>query len=190
MNGAAAVGRYYYNSRQQAIVTLDNNASILSKETVYSENYRIPSTPQEAYSLGFTYRSAKFWFVSLTGNYFDQMWLDFNPIRRTYSAIEGLDPKSETWNSIIDQTRLDAQYTMDLFAGYSLRLPKKYNIQEKPVYLVFYAGVNNLLNSTDMVTGGYEQLRFDFETRNIQKFPPKYYYAYGANYFVSVGIRF
>jgi len=124
VNGAAAVGRYYYDSRQYAVVTVDNSAQILGSETVYSQNFRIPSTPQEAYSLGVTYRSPKFWFISLTGNYFDQMWLDFNPIRRTEAALNGVAPKSDTWNQILDQTKLDGQFTLDLFAGYSIRLHK------------------------------------------------------------------
>ncbi|MEP6596834.1 MAG: TonB-dependent receptor, partial [Ginsengibacter sp.] len=190
INAAAAVGRYYYDSRQQAIVTLDNDASVLSTQTVYSENFRIPATPQEAYSFGVTYRSPKFWFISITGNYFGQMWLDFNPIRRTVSATDGIDPKSQTWSDIIDQQKLDDQYTVDVFAGYSYKMPKRYNISGKPVYLVFYAGANNILDNQDIITGGYEQLRFDFAKRDINTFPPKYYYGYGLNYFFSAAIRF
>jgi hypothetical protein len=38
INGAAAVGRYYYNSRQQAVITVDNTAAVVSAETVYSNN--------------------------------------------------------------------------------------------------------------------------------------------------------
>jgi hypothetical protein len=189
VNGAAATGRYYYNSRQNATITLDNTAEMLDKQIIYSENYRIASTPQEAYSFGFTYRSPKFWFLSLTGNYFDEMWLDFNPIRRTYSAVEELDPKSSEWHNIIAQTKFDPQYTVDFFGGYSWRLPKTY-IEKRGVYLVFNAGINNLLNNKNIITGGYEQLRFDFETRDPNRFPPKYYYGYGINYFLSVTIRY
>ncbi|WP_171607543.1 TonB-dependent receptor domain-containing protein [Limnovirga soli] len=189
LTGAAAVGRYYYNSRQNAVTTLDNTSTILDNQLVYSENFRVASTPQEAYSLGLTYRSPKFWFVSLTGNYFDQMWLDFNPIRRTYPAIEGIDPKSNEWRSIIDQTRFNSQYTVDFFAGYSYKLPKSIH-PKRATFLVFNAGINNLLNNQNIVTGGYEQLRFDFDTRNPNQFPPKLFYAYGLNYFVSVTIRY
>ncbi|MEP7317652.1 MAG: TonB-dependent receptor [Panacibacter sp.] len=189
VTGAAAVGRYYYNSRQNSKIILDNTAAVLAEQVVYSENFRVASTPQEAYSLGITYRSPKFWFVSLTGNYFDQMWLDFNPIRRTYSAIEGVDPKSIAWHDIIDQTRFKSQYTVDFFAGYSYKLPHTF-VDKRSVFLVFNAGVNNLLNNKDIVTGGFEQLRFDFDTRNPKQFPPKLFYAYGLNFFVSATVRF
>ena len=98
LNGAAAIGRYYFNSRQNATVTLDNDASVLSKDTVFSQNFRVGGTPQEAYSLGIYYRSPKFWSLNLTGNYFDQMWLDINPLRRTSSAVDGVDYKSDLWS--------------------------------------------------------------------------------------------
>lgn len=195
VNAAAAVGRYYYNSRQHAVITVDNTAELLSENTIYSQNYRIPGTPQEAYSLGLTYRSPKFWFVSLTGNYFDQMWLDFNPLRRTYSATDGvIDPNSDKGHAILDQVRLDGQYTVDFFGGYSWKIPHTYiGKNKRPVFLAINGGINNLLNNKDIVTGGYEQLRYDFSNsieQNLSRFPPKYYYAYGLNYFVSVQLRF
>lgn len=190
LNAAASIGRYYFDSRQNAVVTLDNNASVLANETIYSQNFRVPSTPQEAYSLGLTYRSPNFWFVSLTGNYFDQMWLDFNPLRRTYEAIDGVEEKSAKWNEIINQTKFDPQYTVDFFGGYSWKLPNKYRVNGKSVFLVLNAGVNNILNNKDIVTGGFEQLRFDFENKDVNKFPPRLYYAYGLNYFLSATIRF
>jgi hypothetical protein len=190
LNGAAALGRYYFNSRQEAIITLDNRATLVGTETIYSKNYRVPSTPQEAYSLGLNYRSPKFWYVSLTGSYFDQMWLDFNPIRRTATAIDGLEPKTELWNSILGQTQWEPQFTLDFFGGYSWKLPRRWEINGKNTFLVFNMGVNNILNNKEIITGGFEQLRFDFDDRNVNKFPPRLFYAYGANYFASVTLRF
>ncbi len=190
LNGAAALGRYYFNSRQEAIITLDNRATLLGTETIYSKNYRVSSTPQEAYSLGLNYRSPKFWYVSLTGSYFDQMWLDFNPIRRTATAIDGLEPKTELWNSILGQTQFEPQFTLDFFGGYSWKLPRRWEVNNKSTFLVFNVGVNNILNNRDILTGGFEQLRFDFDDRNVNKFPPRLFYAYGTNYFASVTFRF
>ena len=190
LNGAASIGRFHYNSRQTATVTLDNDASVLSTDTVYSNGYRLGGTPQEAYSFGISYRSPKYWFVSLTGNYFDQMWLDINPIRRTYRAVENMPIGSAERSAILDQQRLSAQSTVDLFAGYSWKLPRKWAIHKKSTFLVFNAGISNLLNNQNIISGGYEQLRFDFATNDVDKFPPKYYYAYGLNYFISTTLRF
>jgi hypothetical protein len=189
MNGAVAVGRYYYSSRQNAVVTLDNTAEILAEQTVYSENYRVASTPQEAYSLGITYQSPKFWFISLTGNYFDQRWLDFNPVRRTSAAVDGIDPKGMRWHEIIDQAKLATAHTVDFFGGYSYKISRAAQ-KQKPMFLVLNTGINNLLNDKNIITGGYEQLRFDFDTKDPNQFPAKYYYAYGLNYFVSLTLRF
>ncbi|HEY6506013.1 MAG TPA: TonB-dependent receptor [Chitinophagaceae bacterium] len=190
INAAASLGRYYYDSRQSATITVDNSAEVIAVETIYSENFRIPSTPQEAYSLGITYRSPKFWFISLTGNHFDESWLSFNPLRRTYAATAGVEYKSPVWNSIVDQTKFNAQYTLDFFGGYSWKLPKQYEIAKKPTYLAFNAGINNLLNNKQILTGGFEQLRFDFTNKDTNKFPPKLFYAYGLNYFISAALRF
>lgn len=190
VQGAAAVGRYYFDSRQEAVITLDNSASNLGNQSIFNMNYRVPSTPQEAYSLGLNYRSPKFWYVSLTGNSFDQMWLDYNPIRRTATAVDGIEQGSELWNSILKQTRWEPQYTLDFFGGYSWKLPRNMEIAHKPTFLVFNLGVNNILDNKDIITGGFEQLRFDFENRNINKFPPRIYYGYGINFFASATLRF
>ncbi len=195
VNAAASIGRYYYNSRQHAVVTVDNTAETITEATVYSQNFRVSGTPQEAYSLGISYRSPKFWFVSLTGNYFDQMWLDFNPLRRTYAATDGVnDPNDEKTRAVLAQTRLNSQFTLDFFGGYSWKVPHTYiGANKRPLYIAINAGVSNLLNNQDIITGGYEQLRYDFSAsaqENLQKFPPKYYYAYGLNYFVSLQVRF
>ncbi len=193
VSGAAAIGRYYYNSRQKAVTTIDNTSVILNKETIYSNNFRIPSTPQEAYSFSVSYRSPKYWFISLTGNYFNEMWLDFNPMRRTALATENLDAGSKLFNDVVAQQKLQPQYTVDLFAGYSWKIPHTYigsGFHKKAVYLYMYAGINNMLNNRDIISGGYEQLRFDYSTSDINKFPPKYYYAIGINYFASIALRF
>lgn len=189
VNAAAAVGRYYYDSRQHAVVTLDNSAEILSEQTIYSKNFKVAGTPQEAYSFGVTYRSPNFWTVGLTGNWFDEMNLEFNPLRRTFQAVDGVDYHGENWYNIINQTEYKGQFTLDFFGTYSWKLPKSLGFK-KAHFLAFNVGVNNILNNKDMITGGYEQLRFDYENKNVDKFPPKIYYGYGLNYFASVAYRF
>ncbi len=195
LNAAAALGRYYYDSKQNAVITVDNSSSVIGQQLIYMENFRLPSTPMEAYSFGINYRSPKFWFVSLTGNYFDQSYLSMNPLRRTWDALKFVAPGSAGYNQIFDQTKFDAQYTVDFFGGYSWKLPKAWEINKKATYLVFNVGVNNILNNKDIVTGGYEQLRYDAQTSSadpilVNKCPAKLYYAYGLNFFSSVTLRF
>ncbi|MBK7557282.1 MAG: TonB-dependent receptor [Chitinophagaceae bacterium] len=190
LTAAAAIGNYTYNTRQSATVTTDNNADVLSKnEVVYSKDFYVP-TAQQAYTIGFDYRSPKFWFLNVNFNYFDKMYLNYNPIRRTAAAVNGLDEGSEKWHQVLDQTQLDPQYTLDAFAGYSWLMNRKFNQLKKRTFLVFNVGVNNILNNTNIVSGGFEQLRFDFAEKNVNKFPDRRFYAYGINFFASVGIRF
>ena len=61
---------------------------------------------------------------------------------------------------------------------------------KKRTYLVFNLGVNNILDNRNIVSGGFEQLRFDFAEKNTNKFQDRKFYAYGTNFFASVGVRF
>ena len=185
---AATVGRYYYNSRQMVAVSADNDASVLEKTTIFSQNFRVAGTPQEAYGAVISYQSSGSFYCNLSGNYFRQQWLSINPLRRTYNAVENVVADTEQWHRIIDQQLLPDQYTVDLSAGNSFRL-KLFHAKKKQT-LVFNLSINNLLNKQDIISGGYEQLRFDTDTKNVDKFPPKYFYAMGLNFSANLSLRF
>lgn len=189
VNAVASIGRYTYTDRPLAIITQDNSSTQLSRERIYAKNFNVAGTPQMAYSVGLSYRSPQFWFVNLNMNYYDWMWLDFNPARRTVAATDLESPDTEHFNSIIDQQRLKGQFTMDIFAGYSWLMNNQIKSLKKRMFLVFNVGVNNITNNRKFVTGGYEQLRFDFADKNPEKFPAKYFYGFGTTYFVSVSFR-
>ncbi|MDE1192280.1 MAG: hypothetical protein PW786_09095 [Arachidicoccus sp.] len=196
LNAAASVGRAYYDSRQQETLTIDNTGDVASSQTVYMKNYRIPSTPQNVYSLGLRYNSPKYWFVGLTGSYMNNDWLSVDPARHVASAVANIDPTTDAAaiHSFLQQEKLDGAFTLDLFAGWNKRLRHVY-IDKKPVNLVFTLGVNNLANNKNIRSGGYEQLRSsdyfvtDFNN-GYERFPPKYFYALGLNYNISVALRF
>ncbi len=185
---AASVGRYYYNSRQQLSVTADNDAFVLEKGLVYAKNFRVEGTPQEAYALGLSYQTETGLYLNLSGNYFRQQWLAWNPVRRTYPVLENVMQGSEQWNRIINQVPLPDQYTVDFSAGKSVKI-NLVRAKHRQT-LVCNLSINNLLNKKNLISGGYEQLRFDTDTKNTEKFPPKYYYAMGLNFSFSISIRF
>ncbi len=190
VNAAAAIGRYRYTTRQKATVTVDNSYAVLDQDvTVYSKNYNLPA-PQECYTIGLDYRSPKFWFLTVNLNYFDRMFMDINPVRRTQTAVDGLEPGSLAWYRTIGQTRLPEQYTVDVFAGYSWLMNRRFTGLKKRTFLVFNLGINNILNNENIVSGGFEQLRYDFAEKNVNKFPDRRFYAYGLNFFASMGLRF
>ena len=187
LNMAASVGRYYENSRQQVTVTADNDAAVLERSLIYSQNFRVAGTPQEAYGLGVHYQSAGAFYLDITGSYFREQWISYNPLRRTYAALENIPEGSDQWNRMIQQVKLPDQYTIDLSAGSSWR--SHFFGSKIKRTLLFFLSMNNLLNNQRIISGGYEQLRFDADTKNPDKFPAKYFHAMGLNFSVNISLR-
>jgi hypothetical protein len=185
----ASVGQNRYTSRPFGTLTQDNSDTILASETIYLKNFKVGGT-QAAYMLGISYRSPKFWFVSLNVNYFDRIFVEANPARRTQAAVDLVDPDSQNWSNIIDQQQLDGQLTVDFFGGYSYKLNNSFKNLKRQSFIVLNIGINNLLNNTDFRTNGFEQLRFDFNDKNPEKFPAKYFYSFGTTFFANLTLRF
>jgi len=189
LSGVIAVGQYIYTSRQDATVTQDNSAEIIRSETVYLDNYYVGGMPQNAYNLGLNYRSPKFWFASVNGNYAHQFWVDPNPARRTQGAVDVVDYGSPEWNAILDQQKIKGNFTLDLFGGYSWKMNKSFKSMKNNYFMYFNMGINNILNNKGIVSNAFEQLRYDFEDKNPEKFPTKFSYSPGINYFLSVAFK-
>lgn len=183
LNGAAAIGQYYYTDRARATVIQDNTGlPVYTDRVVYLRHFRLDGMPQQAYSVGATYNSRRFWFVNLQVNYFRNSYLDFSPDRRTAAAVEGVEPGSATWDAILEQEELPDGIMVNVFGGKSWKVGQ--------TFLYLNAGINNLLNNTRIRTGGFEQLRFDDESREVGRFPNRYFYVFGLNYFVNLSVRF
>ncbi len=187
---AVSLGQYYYNSRQRATITQDNSTLVLAEdEIIYSENFYVAGGPQTAGMIGLNYRSKKFWFVNASINYFDNIYLDFNTSRRTASAVGGLAENDPLRAAILDQQKLSSQSTVDISGGKSWKLNTYIKSLKHQSFLVLNVGISNLFNNQNMITGGYEQLRFDYQDKDPMKFAPKYYYGFGTTYFVSLTLR-
>lgn len=180
--GAFSKGQYLYDSRPMATIAQDNSTELLAEnKTVYFKNYKVGGIPQTAGSIGLKYNSPKYWFVGINFNYFADIYLDANPDRRTEEALSKYVTTDPQVSDIVDQQKLDNDYTINLSAGKSWRLKNKY-------YLNINVNINNLLDNTDFETGGFEQLRYD--KSNIDKFPPKIGYMIGRTYFAMVSLSF
>lgn len=188
LHAVASIGDYYYTSRPEMRITQDNSAALLQETTVYQKNYFVPGSPQRVYSGGIRYEGKQFWFVNLTGSVYDGIYSDFSPLRRTAAAVDNVSPDSELWNSILDQTKTDPQFMLDIFAGKSFRI--RHFVRTKPLFINFNIGVNNILGNRELISSFFEQTRFDIENKNPDKFPPKIYYAIGRNYFINLTFRY
>lgn len=182
MTAVIAKGQYTYSSRPSATITRDNlDTATAVGRTVYWDGYRVGGMPQTAMSLGARYQSPKFWSVGGNLNYFGDIYLDPNPDRRTSEAVSGLVTDDPQWNKLIDQPKLDDGVTLDIFATKSWMYKKKYRI-------ALNASVSNVFDNQDLITGGFEQLRFD--TQNPDKFPAKYGYMFGRTFFAMLTFSF
>ncbi|HUM50666.1 MAG TPA: TonB-dependent receptor [Chitinophagales bacterium] len=192
----AAIGKYYYTSRQIGTLTIDNQPELIQQETVYSKDFYVANIPQQAYTLGLNYRSPKFWYVSANVNFFDRFYTEFAPTHRTERATNLVPYQSDQWYGIVNQERYNkkGQWTLDLSGGYSWRLKSTFRKMNGKnagkYYLVLNTGISNLTNNKKFVVSGREQLRFDYTDKNPNKFANKYSYAFGINYYLNLTFRF
>lgn len=184
---AIGFGQNYIDERPVVNIIQDNTGEVLFEdETIYVKNFRLQGA-QSAYTLGLNYNSPKYWYVNLNFNYFDHLYLDYNPLRRTVGAVEGVERGSDFYYEILEQERLDPGFTLDFFGGGSKKIGDKF------IYL--NVGVNNILNNQNLRTGGFEQTRLatvdDTNTvENLGTFPSRYFFAFGRNYFVNLSYKF
>ena len=88
------------------------------------------------------------------------------------------------------------RFLVDVSVGKLIYLPNRQSIS-------INLTVNNLLNNTHFKTGGYQQARLPRQTRqgvadsensvigpNAWKFPSKYYYAWGTNFYLNIQYKF
>jgi hypothetical protein len=176
------LGNYLYASRPEATISYANGSKPDTTKTVYSRYFFDFSTPQFVATSGLRYNSNRFWFLNANVNYFDKYYMSFNPERRTQEAINNLGPDDPLIDLITSQYKFDSGYTIDISFYKSWKI--------KNNFIAFNFSINNILNNTNIRSGGFEQMRFDFEFKNLDKFPPKYFYVYGRNYFAMISYRF
>ena len=186
LTAAGSIGDYYHTSRPLATISRDNSAEDFVKDrTIYIQNYYVTGMPQIAGTVGLGYRSTKYWNFNVNVNGFAKNYLSFNPDRRSEEAVKNVYNGGEgsLYDQIIDQEKLPDAMTVDFSVGKSHRF-------KDGAFLRINLNVGNILNNTNFRTGGFEQLRFDFEDKDINRFPPRYFYAYGLNYNLNVAYVF
>ena len=200
LQGVLALGEYVYTSNPTMTQTVDNSArEVMSdveltywKSTNLSDGtsikHYVPSTPQTAVSLGLAYNH-NYWFIDADVEYFDRAYLDMSPLYRTDYAVNGPTEHYVTDEEILymtNQEKFKAAWLVNLSVGKSWYIQRKYQ-------LGFSLNVKNILNNTNVKTGGYEQTRLVSKTElgtRYYRFDPKYFYMAGANYMLNVYFRF
>ena len=192
LTGIATWSDAKYINNPDAVRTYESESES-NTDRVFANGMRVNGTPLSAYSLGLDY-SVKGWFFNVTGNYYHRVYLDFSTYRRLGSVLTKHSGGSVDANgnligtTVPEQEELDGGFMLDASIGKFIRL-------KHGKTLSINLSLNNILNNTDMRTGGYEQNRDDsYEdgTERSYKFSKnsKYYYAFPFNAFLNVGLRF
>ncbi|MDQ1098475.1 MULTISPECIES: carboxypeptidase-like regulatory domain-containing protein [Chryseobacterium] len=202
LQGLASIGQYTYQNdpvtyfASDATGVFSNGLSYINLGKAYIKNYRQGGTPQQAYSLGFRYNNPKYWWVGANWNYFDDNYLDPSALIRTEGFIQNNNSSTPYYNlteselrRVLEPHRLPSSFFLNVNAGKSWVIGK--------YYVLISATVNNILDNTKYITGGFEQTRNakfpDFVQDNDREFTlfgPKYWYTQGRSYFVNLQFRF
>lgn len=194
---AGNYGNYSYTNRPTSYLTDDRNNQLLSTEVNYIKGYQIANTPQQAYGAGITYFSKNFWRFGINVNYVDDFYYDIAFSHRTAETADNVPYESNRWNTIVDQEKQKAQFTLDVNGGWSKRFTIGYSKNEdgskgSAIYnfLRINFGINNVLNNKTIRTLGFEQMRYDYEQNRADKFLPKYTYQQGISYYIMAAYQF
>ena len=204
LSAAFALGKFIFASDPNLAINFDtseNSEDIISIEGTKDlgiaeiKNYKLPTGPQTALSLGVDYRDPKYWWISAKINYLSDNYTSISTIRRTQSFYLNPDTAQPFDNAtpanvarILKQNPMDDIYLLNLVGGKSWLLNGK--------YLSVFVSINNVFD-TDFRTGGYEQNRNgnygQFVKDNLSgspSFGPKYWFGYGRTYFLNIAISF
>lgn len=188
---AATWNQIFYASHGKVQVVADNDTNTHAQSgVVYIKNFLAGTGPQSVYTLGLHYEGKQNWFIKLSGSTFDRNFVAINPARRTSDAVGMLLPGSEQYEAVFRQEKLPAFFTLDLSAGKSFRIRTKNRRWPANTSIYVSLAVNNILHNQRMRTGGFEQLRYDFSGLNPARFPNKYTYAPGTNFFINLSIKY
>lgn len=171
----------------------------LRRTVCFADGMREGGTPLAAASVALNYR-VNGWFLGLTGNYYDRIYLSYSPVTRLKS-VQDLWAKNNYGGAYIDvdgtpvyaipeQAKGNGGFVLDASIGRQFRLGKN--------PLSVNLNLSNITNNRSLCTGGYEQSRANYSvsdgaitnrTYNFLKNPKKYY-AQGINFMLNLNYRF
>ncbi|MBN2765427.1 MAG: TonB-dependent receptor [Paludibacteraceae bacterium] len=187
LSSAGTVAEYTYINDAVGTKSPENGSFEDKTEVVLTKGLHIAAGPQLAANITLDYFHPKMWFADITVNYFDNNFLDFAPNRFTESNIAKYSSQ-EMIAALGTQEKLKGGFLVDASLGKVIYLKNRRSLN-------FNLSASNILNNTKMITGGYQQARLPLvdgaiDGGNLNKFPSKYYYAWGFNMFLNIGYKF
>ncbi len=188
LQGALSWGNYTYTSNPLVTQTVDNSGEkVLENEKVCWSGFYVEGTPQMAANLGFNYNPISGLYIGIDASYYDNLYLDMNPLCRAQYMIDAFGDDTEGLAAMTSQERFDNIFLLNANVSKTWYVGK---------YLIGLSlDVKNLLNNKSVCTGGYEQMRIDIDeddngATTYTRFDSKYFYMYGASYYANLYVRF
>ena len=194
--------RLTYMESTSATLHGDNQTGA-NYDHVYNKGMRDNGTPLAAVSLGVSYHQNG-WFIDLSGNYYDRIYLAYSPSYRFKTNIENRNEAmtklgqpvinnvtGEVIPGALDQAKGKGGFMLDGSIGRSIYL--------KHGSLSINLSVTNILNNRNIVSGGYEQSRSGYTGVQTGKYNlrgysfennPFKFYAFGTNGMLNITYKF
>lgn len=188
INGAANWSRYLYRNRPTGTRSYENGTEADVTSTIYLKNFYVSGTPQEAYNISVNWAAPKMWFFEVSGTWLNRAYVDISPMRHEVMpdlhTMAGSELELQDMiRAIGTQEKLNEALVISASIGHVIYLNRRASLN-------INLNLDNILNNKNIMTGGYQQGRFDYRNYTTGKFPNKYYYAQGFKLFLNVGVRF
>ena len=188
LSGAANISRYQYKNRPTGTRSYENGTKEDITTTVYLKNFYVSGTPQEAYTVAVNWAAPKMWFFELSGTWMNRAYIDLSPVRHEpmpelYTMASSEQELQDMIKAIGTQEKLNEALVFSASIGHVIYLNRRASLN-------LNLNLDNILNNKNIMTGGYQQGRFDYRNYTTGKFPNKYYYAQGFKLFLNVGVKF
>lgn len=192
VTGTMAEAKYTSNSRVDYMLSTEGTTK---QDICYNKGMRESGTPLAAISLGLSYR-IKGWYLDLTGNYYDRIYLSYSPCMRYYETLS----KAGYVNNVNGQDVINVPQQAKGNGGFMLdaSIGHQFKVAKRPLSVNLM--LTNITNNQKICTGGYEQSRSDYSvdsatgTASDRTYQfsnnPKKFYALGINGMLNVNYRF
>ena len=192
VTGTMAEAKYTSNSRVDYMLSTEGTTK---QDICYNKGMRESGTPLAAISLGLSYR-IKGWYLDLTGNYYDRIYLSYSPCMRYYETLSKAgyvnNVNGQDVINVPEQAKGNGGFMLDASIGHQFKVAKR------PLSVNLM--LTNITNNQKICTGGYEQSRSDYSVNSATGTPsdrtykfsnnPKKFYALGINGMLNVNYRF
>ena len=170
---------------------ISTNADV-NHDICMNKGMRESGTPLTAASIGLDYR-IKRWYLNLTGNYYDRIYLSYSPNMRYQSALTAAGHVNGDGSfDVPKQAKGKGGFMLDASIG------RQFYVGHHP--LSVNLTLTNILNNEKICTGGFEQSRSDYSTNSTTGTTsertytfsrnPKKFYAQGINGLLNINYRF